>query len=129
RLAIAAVATDVVLVVQGGVFHDDSADSDGPETRHGRQRAGAADLDVDGQQFGRRLLRREFVRDGPAGASGAEAEAILEGKVVDLVDDAVDVVLQRGALFLDGAVRGECGVNVIAHFHQRVDRKAPASED
>ena len=112
RRAIAAEAADVILVVERGVLDHDAADGDRLQARDRRERAGAADLDVDRQQLGGRLLGGELVGDRPARAAGAEAEAVLQREVVDLVDDAVDVVVEAGALRLDRAVGGERLVDV-----------------
>ena len=60
-----------------------------------RQRAGAADLDLDRLDDRRRLFGGELVRDRPARAARDEAEPLLQREVVDLVDDAVDVVAER----------------------------------
>ena len=43
------------------------------------------------------LLGREFVRHRPARASRHEAQPLLPVEPVDLVDDAVDVVVERAA--------------------------------
>ena len=91
-------AGDLVLVVQRGVRHHDAADRHRLEHGGGRERAGAADLDLDAQQLRHRLLRRELVGDGPARRARHEAQPRLPVEPVDLVDDAVDVVAERGAL-------------------------------
>ena len=101
RFAVAADALDVVLVVQRGVLHDDAADADRLELGDRRQRAGAADLDLDVVEHGDGALGREFVRDRPARAARDEAEPLLPVEPVDLVDDAVDVVVELGAALLD----------------------------
>ncbi len=98
RLAVVADALDVVLVVQRGVLHHHAADRHRLELGDRRQRAGAPDLDLDVAQHGGRLLGREFVRDRPARAARDEAEALLPVEAVELVDDAVDVVVELGAL-------------------------------
>src|SRR5690606_31950876 len=97
-------ASDLVLVVQGGVADHDAADSDGMQAGDGGQGAGAADLNVDAFQNGRRLLRRELVGDGPARASGDEAEALLPVQPVDLIDHAVDVVAEAGPVGFQTAI-------------------------
>ena len=97
-------ARDLVLVVQGGVGDDDAADGHRLELGERRQRAGAADVDVDRLDDRHRLLGRELVRDRPAGRARDEAEPLLERKIVDLVDDAVDVVAERRALSLDRVI-------------------------
>ena len=98
---------DLVLVVQRRVLHHHAADRDRLELGDRRQRAGAADLDLDVAHDGRRLLGGELVRDRPARAARHEAEPLLPVEAVDLVDDAVDVVVERGALRLDLAVEGQ----------------------
>ena len=90
--------------MQRGVGDDDAADGDGPQLGHRRQRAGAPDLDFDSLDDRRRALGGEFVRDRPARAARDEAQPLLQREVVDLVDDAVDVVAEVGALGLDGAI-------------------------
>ena len=71
-------ARDLVLVVQRRVGDDDAADGDRLEPGDRRQRAGAADLDLDVAQHRRRLLGRELVRDGPARRARDEAEPLLQ---------------------------------------------------
>ena len=96
-------ARDLVLVVQRGVRHHHAADGDRLQLGDRGERAGAADLDRDVVEGGDRLLGREFVRDRPARRAADEAEAVLQREVVDLVDHAVDVVVEVGALL--GAAR------------------------
>ena len=124
RIAVVADALDVVLIVQRRVRHHDAADGDRLEPRHRRQRAGAADLDIDAVEDRRRLLGREFVRDRPARAARHEAEPILPVEPVDLVDHAVDVVAERGALLADLAVEFQDGVDILAELRPRIDDKA-----
>ena len=99
RLAVVADALDVVLVVQRRVLHHHAADRDRLQLGNRRQRAGAPDLDFDVAQHGGRLLGRELVRDRPARTARHEAEPLLPVEPVDLVDDAVDVVVELGALW------------------------------
>ena len=87
-------ALDLVLIVQRDVLHDDAADPDRLELADRRERAGAADLDLDVAQHGGRALGGEFVRDRPARRARDEAEPLLPVEAVDLVDDAVDVVVE-----------------------------------
>ena len=91
-------ALDLVLVVQGGVGDDDAADGHRLELGDRRQRARAADVDLDRLDDRRRLLGRELVRDRPARRARDEAEPLLQREIIDLVDDAVDVVAERRPL-------------------------------
>ena len=75
RIAVVADALDVVLVVQRGVLHHHAADRDRLELGDRRQRAGAADLDLDVAQHGGGALGRELVRDRPARASARRSRA------------------------------------------------------
>src|SRR6202035_2405480 len=104
-LAAAADTLDVVLVVQRDVLHDHAADADRLGLPAGGEGAVAADLDLDIAQHGHGALGREFMRDRPARRARDEAEALLPVEAVDLVDDAVDIVIEPGALFLDLAVK------------------------
>src|ERR1700761_3524322 len=104
HLALVADALDVVLIVQRDVLHDDAADADRLELADRRERAGAADLDLDVAQHGHGALGGKFVRDRPAGRARDEAEPLLPVDAIDLVDDAVDVIVELGALLLDGAM-------------------------
>ena len=70
-------APHLVLVVQRGVGHGDAADEHRLQPRDRRDRAGAADLDVDADDLGRRLLGRELVRDREARRARDEAERAL----------------------------------------------------
>ena len=113
-------ARDFVLVVHRDVLDHDAADGHRLDMRDRRQRAGAADIDLDALDDALGLLGGEFVRDRPARRARDEAEPVLQIEAVDLVDDAVDVVAERGALVLD----------VLVEFEALVDRlEAPASAD
>ena len=119
---------DLVLVVQRRVGDDDAADGDGLQFGDRRQRAGAPDLDLDRVDDRRRALGGELVRGGPARAARDEAEPLLQREVVDLVDDAVDVVAERRALRLDGAIMREHLLGRPAQLGQRIDRQAEAAK-
>ena len=87
---------DLVLVMQSGALNDHAAHGNRSEKRDRRQRAHAADLDVD--LFAvtvSRLLRRKFMGERPARRPADHAQPLLQGQIVDLVDDTVDVVGQR----------------------------------
>src|SRR6185437_10405040 len=107
RFAVAADALDVVLVVQRHVLHDDAADADRLELADRRERAGAADLDFNALKDRGGAFGRKFVRDRPARVAADEAEPLLPIDPVDFVNDAVDVVVELSAAFLDLAVEGD----------------------
>ena len=121
-------ARDLVLVVERRVRDHDAADRDGLELRDRSERAGPPDLDLDPFKHGRGALGRKFVRQRPARRPGDEAEAGLQGEVVDLVDDAVDVIAERCALLLDLAVMREHLVRRAAEPGQRIGRQAEAMQ-
>ncbi len=119
---------DLVLVVERGVRDHDAADRHRLEPRNRRERAGAADLDVDGVYDGGRLLGRELVRDRPARIARNEAEPLLPVEPVDLVDHAVDIVIERRAPLLDLAMEGDEFLDAAARLDQRIDHEACVTE-
>src|SRR6202011_4398582 len=127
-LAMAADAPDVVLVVQGDVLHDDAADADRLELADRGERAGASDLDLDIPEHRHGALGREFMRDPPARRARHEAQAFLPIEAVDLVDHAVDVVVELGALLLDAAVKVDQLLDRMTEFGQRIGLEAAALE-
>ena len=96
-----------VLVVQRGVGHGHAADKHRREFCHRREFAGAPDLHVNGQHGGQLLLRRVFVRHGPARLAGFKAQITLQRQAVDFVNHAVDVVRQLVALLSHVLVKGD----------------------
>src|SRR5215831_17778714 len=98
---------DLIGVVQRGVLHHDPADSHRLQTRNRRERAGATNVDIDRFYDSRRFLGWKLVRNCPARIARDEAEPLLPVQAVDLVDDAVDVVIQRCALRLDFVMKCE----------------------
>jgi len=86
------------------------------------------DLDVDVLEDRLRLLRRKLVRDRPARRARDEAEPLLPVEPVDLVDDAVDVVAEIGALALDVVVEREQLLGRVAEPPERIRREAPTLE-
>ncbi len=120
---------DVILVVKRRVSHYHTADGDGRKPRNRRQCAGTPHLNLDLLDGGEGLFRREFMRRRPARAARAEAKALLQFKAVDLIDDAVDIVVEVGALQADLVVMGKDIGHRIQPLHQRIDRKAPVPEE
>ena len=111
-------ALELVHVVQRHVAHGDAADEHRLEARDGRERAGAPDLEVDAAHGRGLLLRRELVGDGPARRARDEAEVSLPVEPVDLVDHAVDVVIEAVAQRSDPRVVREAALDA-------GDRSAP----
>ena len=128
RRAVAVEALDIVFVVQRHVLDHDATHGDRRKPRHRRQRAGAANLDINAIDGRGCLLGREFVRDGPAGFAGHRAPAPLQVEPVELIDHPVDVVAEARPLRLDDPVLGEQFVDGLGAHHQRADGKAPAGE-
>src|SRR6266567_3143524 len=100
RLAAAADALDVVLIVQRDVLNDDAADADRIELADRREGAGAPDLDLDVLEHRDGALGRELVRDRPARGARDKAKPLLPIDAVELVNDAIDVVVELGPLLL-----------------------------
>ena len=84
--------------MQRGVADGGAADEHRLESRHRRQRAGAADLEIDLLQHRVGLLGRELVGDRPARLSRDAAEFVTAGEVVEFEDDAVDLESELGTL-------------------------------
>ena len=122
-------ALDIVGIVQGGIGHDHAADRHRRQTGDGCQRAGAPNLNVDGLDRGKGLLCRKLVGRCPARRTRSEAEARLQIQPVDLVDHAIDIVIQIGALEPDIAVVPDDLLDRAQPARQWIDRKAPALED
>ena len=71
----------------------DPATRTGSITANGRHPPGATDVDLDVDQTRADDLRRVLVGDGPARCPRRLAQLLLQRDVVDLDDDAVDLVL------------------------------------
>src|SRR5439155_25947601 len=106
-LAMAADAPDVILIVQRDVLHDDAADTDRLELADRCERAGTSDLDLDILEHGHGALGRKLVGDRPARRARHEAEALLPVDAIDLVDDAVDIVVEMRSMGFDLAMESE----------------------
>ena len=93
--------------MQRRVRDDDAAHGHRRQPRDRRERPGATDLNVDPFELRPGKFGGEFMRDRPTRRGRAEAQTPLQREVVHLVDDAVDIVAERGPLGLDLAVMGE----------------------
>ena len=67
------------------------------------------------------------MRDRPARRARDEAEPLLQREIVDLVDDAVDVVAERRPLLFDRAVLRQHLRGRVAELGQRIGRQAEAA--
>src|SRR5690606_16877189 len=88
----------VIFVVQGGPGGRRPGDPHRIQDGHGRDGPRAAHVDHDVPHHRRHLFGRELVGDGPAGALGRHAQALLVVEPVHLDDDPVDLIRQRTPL-------------------------------
>ena len=91
---------DLVLVVQRRHRHRRAADEHRLEYRVRRRSAGPADRHLDRAQRRRALLGRHLAGDRPPRRARASPGSLAQVEVVDLHDDAVDLVLEVVALRL-----------------------------
>ena len=85
-------ALDLVDVVQRRIADGHATDEHRLETGHRRERTGAADLEADLAHHGKRLVSGELVGDRPTRRTRDETERALRREIVDLVDDAIDLM-------------------------------------
>ena len=128
RIAARIAASYVILVVQRGVGNDDAPHCHRRQPCHRRKRPGAAHLNVDGFQPGPGQFGGKLMRNRPAGGGRAEPKAALQAKVIHLVDNAIDVIAQRGPLRLDPPVLVQQCLRPIAEMRQRVGLKTQACQ-
>ncbi len=93
-----ALELDDVLVVEGRLPHLAAGDAHLLHDGEGGGAAGAADAHDDVEQLRVDLLGRVLVGDGPARGAARGAELVVQLELVDLDDDAVDLVLDRVAV-------------------------------
>ena len=87
-------AGKLVVVVQGRTRDDRAIDGGRVEFRDGREHTCTPHLHGDVAQNGRLFLGRKLEGNGPARCLGGKPELGLDGEVVDLHDDAIDVVIE-----------------------------------
>ena len=68
------------------------------------------------------------MRDRPARGARHEAEALLPIDTVELVDNAIDVVIEFGTLLLDLAMERDQLLDRVAELHQRIGLEPAALE-
>ena len=71
---------DIVLVVQRGVLHHHAAHGHRLQPRHGRQRAGAPDLDIDALEDGASPARRGTCGRWPSAAPARQSPSAAAGR-------------------------------------------------
>ena len=118
-------AAGLVFVVQGGVGHRHPSHKHGRQLGHRREFAGATHLHVNAQHGGELLLRRVFVRHGPAWLAGDKAQGALQIEPVDLVHRAVNVKRQLVALGTQALVKRQQICSTQSNAGKRGDRKTP----
>ena len=94
------VALDIVGVVQRRALDRHAADRDRFQHGVGIERSGAPDADHDVEKLRTRLARLELKGDRPTRIARDDAEPLLQREIVDLDDDAVDLVVELVALRL-----------------------------
>src|SRR3989440_93346 len=115
-------------VVQGDVAHRHTADEHRGEARHRRERAGPADLKLDSLHDRECLVGGKLVGDGPAWRPRQEAEALLVGALVELVDHAVDLIAQRAAPLAHLAIVREAARDPAHRARVRAHRQAQRAQ-
>src|SRR5581483_7858329 len=120
------VRRDVLLIVQRGVRDRHAADADRLENGERVQRPGAADVDLDVEELRARFAGAELVGDRPARVFSDAPETLLQREIVDLHDDAVDLVVEPAALLfpardvVDDAVHGSHTLRVRVHWEAQL---------
>ena len=114
-----------VFIVERGPGDRDPAHLHRLHHRHGGDRAGAAHVDQDVQHPGGLLGGREFIGQGPAGAPGFGAQALLKGKGIHFDHHPVDFVRQAVALVLQALMVADGRVDAAASFNQGINPEAP----
>ena len=114
--------------MQRCVGNHDAADVDRRELGDGSERARSTNLQLYRVHRRDGFLGWKLVRQRPARIAADEAEAPLPVEPVHLVDDAVDVVIEPGALELDVMMEGEQLLGGAAEPAQRVGGQAALLE-
>ena len=104
---------DVIFVVQRGAADGAAGKKNRFKFGHGRERAGATDLDGDGFEFGFGLFGRVFVGDGPARRFGRRSDAALLLERIQFDDRTVGFV---GEIVTDLVEFGDGGDEIVLGF-------------
>ena len=116
--ALCSVASDTV----------DCATTTGSMNANGVTRPVRPDVDPDVEELRGDLLRRVLERDRPPRRARGGAEPPLQGHLVDLGDDAVDLVLDVVAVLAPVLGVGDDLVDPLEHHRALGDRKPPGAQ-
>ena len=123
-----ALSLDHVLVVQGGPLHGRARDKHGLHDAVGGHAAGASHVHADVQQLGVHLFGRVLVRHGPARHARGVAQLRLGCEIVDLDDDAVNLVHEGVALLAVAVDEVEDALDRIGQLTVGAHGQAPGGE-
>jgi len=116
---------NLLFIVQSGVRDDDTAHGDGSQARDRGERPSPSDLNVDGFQGRDRLLSRKLVRNRPTRGAADKAQPLLPVEAVHFVDDAINVIAERGATLDHVAIGVEQTVDTVMSLEQVIDLEPP----
>ncbi len=129
QVAVAHVAArDLLGVVERGERDDGARQAHRLEHRERRDGPGAADVRVDAEEPGRRLLGRKLEGDRPAGELRRGAKPLAQCEVVDLDDDAVGFEGETPALVVPAAAVRHHLLEAGAPLPVRLHRQSPPGE-
>src|SRR5262245_58978174 len=93
--------------MQSDILHDHTADADRIELADWGEGPGPTDLQLDVLKYGHSALGRELMRDSPTWGARNKAKTLLPVDTIDLIHDAVDIVVELGATLLDLAMKDD----------------------
>ena len=117
-----------LFIMQAGARDHHAADRDGRQIGNRRQGTRAPDLDGDTFESGGGTLGRKLVRDGPARATADPAEAFLPVEPVDLVNNAINIIVEIGAAIDDPLIVAEHGSEIGAARCPSVELETEATQ-
>ena len=114
--------------MQRCIAHRNTTDKYRRQTRHRSQGASATHLKLHIQQLGHFFLSGKLPGNGPARGFGDKAQSLLQGQIIDLIDDAVDIVAELISAFFHALVIGFTGSNALHGFDIGINFKAPTTQ-
>ena len=121
-------ALNFIDIVQRGVTDDHAPHMHRLQPCHRCQCASAAHLPVHAVEYSKLFLGGKLVGNGPARGAADKTQILLPVETVDLVNHAIDVVIQSIALFQNAVVERQQCINTRTHPHLRVDSQPPAAQ-